>query len=98
MSKETRAPQVSDGVTSGQGCGHNLFGAASVTAAVAIKNTLQELGLPYATDAAVTRHLAAFLGRGMLMNVAMSMGALESGEGWAAMVQQGCIGGFEDLE
>jgi aminobenzoyl-glutamate utilization protein B len=35
-----------DGVTSGQGCGHNLFGAASVTAAVAIKNTLQELGLP----------------------------------------------------
>jgi aminobenzoyl-glutamate utilization protein B len=35
-----------DGVTSGQGCGHNLFGAASVTAAVAIKNTLEELGLP----------------------------------------------------
>jgi aminobenzoyl-glutamate utilization protein B len=35
-----------DGVTSGQGCGHNLFGAASVTAAVAIKKTMEELGLP----------------------------------------------------
>jgi aminobenzoyl-glutamate utilization protein B len=31
-----------DGVTSGQGCGHNLFGAASTTAAVAIKRTMQE--------------------------------------------------------
>lgn len=34
-----------DGVTSGQGCGHNLFGAASVTGAVAIKNVMAELGL-----------------------------------------------------
>ena len=41
--------------------------------------------------------LAAFLGRGMLINVASSMGVLEATEGWAAMVQQGCIGGFEDL-
>ncbi len=39
-----RSPRT-DGVTSGQGCGHNLFGAASVTGAVALKNTLQELGL-----------------------------------------------------
>jgi len=30
-----------DGITSGQGCGHNLFGAASVNAAIAIKRTLK---------------------------------------------------------
>ncbi len=30
-----------DGLTSGQGCGHNLFGAASVVGAIAIKETLQ---------------------------------------------------------
>lgn len=39
--------------------------------------------------------LAAFLGRGMLMNVAGSMGLLEATSGWAAMVREGCIGGFE---
>ena len=49
------------------------------------------------TDASPDQ-LAAFLGRGMLINVASSMGVLEATEGWAAMVQQGCIGGFEDLE
>ena len=38
--------------------------------------------------------LAAFLGRGMLMNVAGSMGLLEATEGWASMVRQGCIGGI----
>ena len=42
--------------------------------------------------------LAAFLGRGMLLNVASSMGVLEATDGWAAMVRDGCIGGFEDLE
>ena len=41
--------------------------------------------------------LAAFLGRGMLLNVASSMGVLESETGWAALVRDGCIGGFEDL-
>lgn len=29
-----------DGVTSGQGCGHNLFGSASVAAAIALKRTM----------------------------------------------------------
>ncbi|MGD8487185.1 MAG: TetR/AcrR family transcriptional regulator [Chloroflexota bacterium] len=40
------------------------------------------------------QQLAAFLGRGMLMNVASSMGVLESPDGWAVMVRDGCIGGF----
>ncbi|WP_420633370.1 amidohydrolase [Candidatus Palauibacter sp.] len=31
-----------DGVTSGQGCGHNLFGAGSVGAAIAIKRAMEE--------------------------------------------------------
>jgi AcrR family transcriptional regulator len=35
--------------------------------------------------------LAAFLGRGMLMNVAGSMGLLEATDGWASMVRQACI-------
>jgi len=39
-----RSPRE-DGITSGQGCGHNLFGAASVTGAVALKRTLHELGI-----------------------------------------------------
>jgi AcrR family transcriptional regulator len=39
--------------------------------------------------------LAQFLGRGMLMNVATSMGVIESDEGWAAIVRAGCIGGFD---
>jgi AcrR family transcriptional regulator len=38
--------------------------------------------------------LAAFLGRGMLMNVAGSMGLLDATEGWASMVRQGCIEGI----
>jgi len=47
---------------------------------------------------ATADQLAAFLGRGMLLNVASSMGVLESETGWAALVRDGCIGGFEDLE
>jgi AcrR family transcriptional regulator len=42
--------------------------------------------------------LAAFLGRGMLMNVASSMGVLSAETGWAALIREGCIGGFKDLE
>ena len=38
--------------------------------------------------------LAAFLGRGMLMNVAGSMGLLEATEGWASMIREGCIEGI----
>ncbi len=34
-----------DGVTSGQGCGHNLFGAGSVGAAIALKRTMERHGL-----------------------------------------------------
>ncbi|ARA92022.1 amidohydrolase [Rhodothermaceae bacterium RA] len=40
-----RAPRE-DGVTSGQGCGHNLFGAASVVGAMAIKRAMQAHDLP----------------------------------------------------
>jgi len=35
----------SDGVTSGQGCGHNLFGAASVVSAIAVKRAMASQGL-----------------------------------------------------
>jgi aminobenzoyl-glutamate utilization protein B len=34
-----------DGVTAGQGCGHNLFGAASVNAAIALKRTMAAEGI-----------------------------------------------------
>ena len=34
-----------DGLADGQGCGHNLFGAASVAAAIALKRTMQERNL-----------------------------------------------------
>ena len=34
-----------DGVTSGHGCGHNLFGAASVGGAIALKNTMEKHSL-----------------------------------------------------
>lgn len=30
-----------DGLTSGQGCGHNLFGAASIGGAIAVKNMIE---------------------------------------------------------
>lgn len=35
-----------DGVTSGHGCGHNLFGAASVAAAIALKRTIETNNIP----------------------------------------------------
>jgi aminobenzoyl-glutamate utilization protein B len=35
-----------DGVTSGQGCGHDLFGAGSVGAAVALKRVMEQRKLP----------------------------------------------------
>lgn len=34
-----------DGVTSGQGCGHNLFAAASVSGAIALKDVIENRGL-----------------------------------------------------
>lgn len=37
------------------------------------------------------RQLAAYLGRGMLLNVAGAMGLLEAETGWAAMVRHGCV-------
>jgi len=40
-----RAPRQ-DGVSSGHGCGHNLFGAASVVGAIAIKETMASEGIP----------------------------------------------------
>jgi aminobenzoyl-glutamate utilization protein B len=40
-----RSPRA-DGVTAGHGCGHNLFGAASVTGAIAVKRALEKLSLP----------------------------------------------------
>jgi aminobenzoyl-glutamate utilization protein B len=39
-----RSPRE-DGVTAGQGCGHNLFGAASVVGAIAVKRAMEELDL-----------------------------------------------------
>jgi AcrR family transcriptional regulator len=42
------------------------------------------------------RQIAEFFGRGMLLNVAMSMGVTGQEEGWPALVHEGCIGGFED--
>ena len=39
-----RQPRT-DGVTSGQGCGHNLFGAGSVGAAIALKRTMEKHGI-----------------------------------------------------
>ncbi len=39
-----RAPRL-DGVTSGQGCGHNLFGAGSVGAAMALRRVMEADGL-----------------------------------------------------
>ena len=39
-------PEGIDGKQSGQACGHNLFGAASVEAAIAVKNWLQRTGQP----------------------------------------------------
>lgn len=39
-----RSPRE-DGVTSGQGCGHNLFGAASVVGAVALKKAMAKHGI-----------------------------------------------------
>lgn len=35
-----------DGVTSGQGCGHDLFGAAAVGAAIAVKKVIKGKGIP----------------------------------------------------
>ena len=37
--------------------------------------------------------LSAFVGRGMLLNVASSMGAMEEPESWASMLVEGCIKG-----
>jgi AcrR family transcriptional regulator len=39
--------------------------------------------------------LAAYLGRGMLLNVAGAMGVLEAETGWAAMVREGCFAQME---
>ena len=47
------------------------------------------------TDASPAQ-LAAFLGRGMLLNVATSMGVSEDREAWATMIREGCLGGFEE--
>ncbi len=37
--------QREDGLTAGQGCGHNLFGAGSVGAAIAVKRAIERHGL-----------------------------------------------------
>jgi AcrR family transcriptional regulator len=46
------------------------------------------------TDATPAQ-LAAFLGRGMLLNVSVSMGVAGQETGWPVMVREGCIGGLE---
>lgn len=45
---------------------------------------------------ATPQQLAAFLGRGMLLNVAASMRVTEDETGWPAWIREGCIGGLED--
>lgn len=45
---------------------------------------------------ATPQQLAAFLGRGMLLNVATSMGVMGRQDGWPAWVREGCIGALED--
>ena len=52
--------------------------------------------LIHETTTATPRQLAAFLGRGMLLNVSMSMGVTDQQTGWPAIVQEGCVGGFGD--
>jgi AcrR family transcriptional regulator len=47
------------------------------------------------TDASPAQ-LAAFLGRGMLLNVASSTGVLDSDTAWAGLVRDGCLMGFEE--
>ena len=37
------------------------------------------------------QQLAVFMGRGMLMNVTSSMGAMEDPDGWAKMIREGCM-------
>lgn len=37
------------------------------------------------------QQLAVFVGRGMLLNVTSSIGALDDPEGWARMIQEGCM-------
>jgi hypothetical protein len=44
---------------------------------------------------ATPQQLAAFLGRGMLLNVATSMGVTDHETGWPAWVRDGCIDGLE---
>jgi AcrR family transcriptional regulator len=45
---------------------------------------------------ATPQQLAAFLGRGMLLNVTLSMGITDYASGWPAWVREGCIGGLDD--
>jgi AcrR family transcriptional regulator len=45
---------------------------------------------------ATPQQLAAFLGRGMLLNVATAMGVIEHRTGWPVWVREGCVGGLED--
>jgi AcrR family transcriptional regulator len=49
-----------------------------------------------ATDA-TPQQIAGFFGRGMLLNVTMSMGVIDQEDGWPALIREGCIGGFEEL-
>lgn len=37
------------------------------------------------------QQLAVFVGRGMLLNVTSSMGALDDPSGWARLIQEGCM-------
>jgi AcrR family transcriptional regulator len=45
---------------------------------------------------ATPQQIAMFFGRGMLFNVATSMGVIDQEDGWPALVREGCIGGFEE--
>lgn len=62
-----------DGVLSGQGCGHNLFGAGSIGAAIALKRTMEAQGIKgtirlYGTPAEETLVGKTYMARDGLFN------------------------------
>lgn len=68
-----RREPASNGLTSGHGCGHNLFGAASIGAAIALKQVLSENLLPgtvrlYGCAAEETEGAKIYMARAGLFN------------------------------
>ena len=51
--------------------------------------------LVHGATGAEPAQIATFFGRGMLLNVTVSMGAGEMEDGWQALIREGCAGGFD---